>query len=79
MAPAKIWRKGAWQNISNNAVVRPRGGEIGCVGRPSADGLPVSEYEIHWEARLHLVGVDSFAALTLTFLVSHHNEAFALA
>ncbi len=46
--------------------------------RPSADEAAGLGIRDSLGACLHLVGVYSFAALTLTFLVTHHDEAFAL-
>ncbi len=46
--------------------------------RPRADEAAGFGIRDSLGSRLHLVGVDSFAALTLTFLVTHHDEAFAL-
>jgi hypothetical protein len=67
--------------MSNDAAVALTAAKLAARRRyrPSADedaGLGIRD---SLGARLHLVRVDSFAALTLTFLVSHHNEAFALA
>jgi hypothetical protein len=68
--------------MSNDAVGRLGGGEIGRVRAVHAERRRSRRSRgarFTLGARLHLVGVDSFAALTLTFLVSHHDEAFALA
>ena len=66
--------------MSNDVV--PGAGEIGRVRAVQAErrrSCRSRRTRFTLGARLHLVGVDSFATLTLTFLVSHHDEAFALA
>jgi hypothetical protein len=82
MASAKIGRKGAGKNMSNDAVrSAPSAVKLAACRRytPSADEAAGRGMRDSLGAHLHLVGIDNFAALTLTFLVSHHDEAFALA
>jgi hypothetical protein len=67
--------------MSDNAAVALAAAKLAVLRRyrPSADGAAGLGIRDSLGARLHLVRVDSFATLTLTFLVSHHDEAFALA
>ena len=66
--------------MSDNAAVALAAAKLTArrLCRPSADEAAGLGMRDSLGALLHLVGVDSFATLTLTFLVSHHNEAFAL-
>jgi hypothetical protein len=66
--------------MSNDAAVALTAANLAARGRygQSADEAAGLGLRDSLGAHLHLVRVDGFAALTLTFLVSHHNEAFAL-
>jgi hypothetical protein len=67
--------------MSDNAAVALAAAKLAAHRRyrPSADGAAGLGIRDSLGARLHLVGVGGFATLSLTFLVSHHDESFALA
>src|ERR1700683_3360898 len=82
MAPTKIWRNGAGktcQRMRWSARAAVKFGRSQSVQAEASISRGSRQSRDSRLDSLHLVGVGSFATLSLTFLVSHHDEAFALA